>query len=122
MNDTVPARMTLRSALAACALLAAAACQREEARPPSFVQSLRCGMTRADVTRLAREGGYDNSDRSWLTRALARKSAASKELSLVDLTFRDGRLVAFREGRYVPRTKRVEYRTIDLCKTAPRRP
>ena len=104
--------------LAVCVLLASA-CKREAARSKSFVESLRCGMTRAEVTRLARDNGYGDSDRSWLTRRISRGSIKSKELSLVDLSFRGGRLVGFKEGRYVPNTKRVEYHTVDLCKAAP---
>jgi hypothetical protein len=72
-------------------------------------------MTRVEVTRLAREHGYDSSDQSWLTRSATRQSMKSKELSLVDLSFRGDRLVALREGAYDPRTKRVEYRNVDLC-------
>jgi hypothetical protein len=105
----------LRVVLAACALLASAACHRDARPSLSFAQSLRCGMTRAEVTRLAREHGYNGSDESWLERAATRDSAKSKELSLVDLTFRGDRLVALREGKYDPRTKRVEHRSVDLC-------
>jgi len=71
-------------------------------------------MTRAEVRRLAHEHGYNSSDQSWLTRS-ATKPAQSKELSLLDLTFRDDRLVALREGKYDPRAKRVDYRNVDLC-------
>jgi hypothetical protein len=98
--------------LAVCVLLASA-CKREAARSKSFVESLRCGMTPAEVTRLARDDGYNGSDRSWLTRKMS--SMKSKELSLVDLTFRGGRLVGFKEGRYVPGTRRIEYRSVNLC-------
>ena len=76
----------------------------------SFIDELACGMTKDEVTRLARAHGYDPSDPHWLTRA-----AKDKERTLVDLTFHDGRLVAVREGTYDPRTKRVVYRTVDLC-------
>jgi len=72
-------------------------------------------MTRADVTRVARERGYNASDQSWLTRSAADSSGKTKELSLVDLRFRGGRLVGLREGRYDPRTKRIEYHDVDLC-------
>jgi hypothetical protein len=75
-------------------------------------------MTRAEVRRLAREHGYNNSDKSWLTRS-ATQSMKSKELSFVDLTFRGDRLVALREGKYDPGTKGVDYRNVDLCKPAP---
>jgi hypothetical protein len=71
-------------------------------------------MTHADVRRLAHEHGYNSSDQSWLTRSAA-QSVKSKELNLVDLTFRGDRLVALREGKYDPRTKRVDYRNVDLC-------
>ena len=64
---------------------------------------------------MARERGYNASDQSWLTRSAANSSKKTKELSLVDLRFRDGRLVGLREGRYDPRTKRVEYQDVDLC-------
>ena len=101
--------------LASLVLLASAACRRDAARPVSFAQSLRCGMTRAAVTRLARARGYNDSDKSWLERTASSESKNSKELMLVDLTFRGDRLVAFREGKYEPRTKRVEYRNVDLC-------
>ena len=73
-------------------------------------------MTRAEVTRLAREHGYNSSDPSWLTRSAGDKSTKSKELSFLDLTFRRDRLVAYREGKYAPGTKRIEYRNVDLCK------
>jgi hypothetical protein len=72
-------------------------------------------MTKADVTRVARERGYNASDPSWLARSAADSSRKTKELSLVDLRFRGGRLVGLREGRYDPRTKRIEYRDVDLC-------
>jgi hypothetical protein len=73
-------------------------------------------MTRVEVSRLAREHGYNNSDQSWLTRSAGDKSMKSKELSFLDLTFRRDRLVAYREGEYAPGTKRAEYRNVDLCK------
>ena len=82
-------------------------CRRE----PSFIDSLRCGMTRDDVTRLARAHGYDPSDPNWLTRA----ATHDKERILIDLTFRNGRLIAVREKTYDPRTKKVVERTIELC-------
>ena len=72
-------------------------------------------MTRAEVTRMAHEHGYDGSDKSWLTRSATNQSMKSKELSLVDLRFRGDQLVALSEGKYDPRTKRVEYRNVDLC-------
>jgi hypothetical protein len=90
-----------------------ALCRRQPQR--SFVQSLQCGMTRAEVTRLAHERGYDNSDPSWLSRSLAGRSATSKELRLVDLRFHAGRLVGLRAGTYDPHTKRISYRNIELC-------
>lgn len=95
------------------ALLAAAliACGGHE--PPPFLRQLRCGMTREEVTRLARDAGYDTSDPAWLSRAMSTNK--SKELTLVDLTFRNGGLVAVREGVYDPRTKRVSYRTTNFC-------
>lgn len=96
-------------------LLAFAACHRAEERRASYVQSLRCGMSRAEVTQLAHEHGYGDSDRNWLTRMLSRQPEKSKALTLVDLTFRGGRLVAYREGTWNPRTKHVDYRTVDLC-------
>jgi hypothetical protein len=102
-------------ALTFCALLGAVGCHKETGRSDSFVQSLRCGMTRADLQQLARMHGYDNSDRGWLMRSATDRSRGSKELSLVDLTFRGGRLVAYREGRFVPRTRRIQYRNVDLC-------
>jgi hypothetical protein len=104
--------------LLACALLVSSACHRKANPPVSFVQSLRCGMTRAEVTRLARDHGYNSSDPSWLTRSAGDKSAKSKELSFLDLTFRRDRLVAYREGKYAPGTKRIEHRNVDLCSAA----
>jgi hypothetical protein len=106
---------SFRVVLASLVLLVSAACRRDTARPVPFAQSLRCGMTRAEVTRLARARGYNDSDKSWLARSASSKSKKSKELMLVDLTFRGDRLVAFREGKYEPRMKRVEYRNVDLC-------
>lgn len=102
--------------LAVLAVLALAGCQRESTQPPSFVASLRCGMTRSEVTQLAQKLGYDSSDKSWLSRAAAKPSMKKKELSLVDLTFRDGRLVGYREGRAVSGSTRIEYRDVDLCR------
>lgn len=96
-------------------LVVAAACHRQTSSTESFVKSLRCGMTRVEVSQLAREHGYSSSDASWLTRAASSKSKQSKELILLDFTFREGRLVAVRRGTYDPRTKTVAYRTIDLC-------
>lgn len=113
-------RVRFHAVLAACTLLASSACHREATHPVSFVQSLRCGMTRAEVSRLAREHGYNDSDQSWLTRSAGDKSKKSKELSFLDLTFRRDRLVAYREGEYAPGTKRVEYRNVGLCGTAVR--
>jgi hypothetical protein len=113
-------RKWFRVVLAACALLASAACHREAGRSLSFVQSLRCGMTRAEVRWLSHARGYNSSDQSWLTRSATNESMKSKELSFVDLTFRGDRLVALREGKYDPHTKRVEYRNVDLCNAAPR--
>lgn len=75
-------------------------------------------MTRAEVTRLAHERGYGNSDRSWLTRSVASQSKTSKELSLVDLRFHGDLLVGLKAGTYDPRTKRVSYRDVDLCNGA----
>lgn len=105
--------MSKRLFVCACAVVALA-CHRHVSAPDSFAQSLRCGMTRADVTRLAKQRGYDRSDAQWLSRS-ASGARARKELMLVDLTFRAGRLVAIRENTYDPRTKRTESRTIDLC-------
>lgn len=95
-------------------LLALASCHR--GAPPTFVASLRCGMTRAEVTRLANELGYNPSDAGWLTRSAAERASRTKELTLLDLTFRNGRLVAFRQGTYDPRTKTIVYRTKELCR------
>ena len=81
----------------------------------SFVQSLRCGMTRDDVVKLAREKGYNGADAAWLSRSTAQPSKKREELSLIDLTFREGRLVAVREGKWDPRTQRVTYQLRDLC-------
>lgn len=103
---------TPRLLLAASLLLAIGAC-RERSAPRSYVESLRCGMTRAEVTRLAHEHGYNGSDRNWLARAESRQ--ASKELQFVDLTFRAGQLVSYREEVYDPRTKKPTYRTVELC-------
>ncbi len=83
-------------------------------RPRSYVDALRCGMTREQVTQLAREHGYSGSDQNWLSRATTREP--SKELQFVDLTFRNGRLVAYRAAVYDPRTKKTAYRTVELCK------
>ena len=105
-------------ALILCALAASVACRKGAGRSISFVQSLRCGMTRAELQRLAREHGYNDSDKGWLTRSATNQSRKSNELSLVDLTFRSGHLVAYREGTYVPRTRRVQYRNVELCGTA----
>jgi len=98
------------------AIVAMAACHRAAKSQAPFVASLRCGMTRDEVSRLAREHGYDNSDASWLTRSVPAKK--SKELTLLDFTFRQGKLIAVRQGTYDPRTKQVVYRTTDLCDRA----
>jgi len=100
--------------LIAVILLSSAVCQRPDAAQ-SFRDSLRCGMTREQVTQLAREKGYKGSDPSWLARSAASPSGNRKDLSLVDLTFHDSRLVALREERYDPRARKIVYRTIDLC-------
>jgi hypothetical protein len=73
-------------------------------------------MTRADVTRLAQQNGYKASDSGWLSRSATAGATRSEELVMIDLTFREGRLVAVREGAYDPRKKRTEYRQVDLCK------
>lgn len=72
-------------------------------------------MTRDEVTQLARQRGYNSSDAGWLARSTPSAEKKSKELILLDFTFRDGRLVAVKRGTYDPRTKQVAYRTIDLC-------
>ena len=95
-----------------CVILGALACRRRDEERTEFARSLRCGMTREEVTRLARKLGYDPSDAGWMSRSTSKQ----KELTLLDLTFRDGRLVALREGHYDPRTKRTEHRTVDLCR------
>jgi len=114
-------RRWFRVLLAASALLLFAACPRHE-RPGSLAQSLRCGMTRAEVKRLAHQYGYDRSDESWLTRSVTKQSMKSKQLSHVDLRFHGDRLVGLREGRYDPGTKHVVYRDIDLCASGSRVP
>jgi hypothetical protein len=96
-------------------LIGPVGCQRRPDAAQSFRESLRCGMTREQVTQLAREKGYKGSDASWLARSAASPSGTRKDLSLVDLTFHDSRLVALREEHYDPRLRRVVYRTIDLC-------
>jgi hypothetical protein len=98
-------------------LLSSAGCQRPPDAAPSFRESLRCGMTREQVTQLAREKGYKGSDPSWLARSAASPSGNRKDLSLVDLTFHEARLVALREEHYDPRSRKIVYRTIDLCGT-----
>jgi hypothetical protein len=104
--------------LAMLALLALAGCRRESQPPSSFVASLRCGMTRSEVTQLAEKLGYNSSDKSWLSRAAAKPTMKNKDLSLVDLTFRDGKLAGYREGRAVAGSNRIEYHDVDLCKRA----
>jgi len=89
------------------------ACRNRTDSTRSFVDALRCGMTRDEVTRLARQRGYNNSDPTWLDRSAAKSPARSKEL--LDLTFHGGKLVAVREGVYDPPKKKIEYRTINLC-------
>ncbi len=96
-------------------LISPVGCQRRPDAAQSFREALRCGMTREQVTQLAREKGYKGSDPSWLARSAASPSGNRKDLSMVDLTFRDSRLVALREEHYDPRSRRVVYRTIDLC-------
>ena len=101
--------------VAALVMIIAMACAREPEPSDAFVRALRCGMSRADVTRIARQHGYNPSDKSWMKRSTSRASSRSRQLTLVDLTFHDESLVAVREGTYDPRTKRTTYRTIDLC-------
>jgi hypothetical protein len=73
--------------------LLALACRRDDAKT-SFVRSLRCGMTREEVIRLAHRTGY---------KRLA--AAPQNDRTLLDLTFHEGKLVS----------ARVEHRTINLC-------
>lgn len=101
--------------IAALALVMLVACGRKEESSRPFVESLRCGMTREEVASAAREHGYNKSFPSWLNRSAAGPSSKSKELRLADLTFRNGRLVAVKQGTYDPRTKQITYRTIELC-------
>lgn len=72
----------------------AMSCYRRENETNSFIRSLRCGMTKEEVIRLARQTGY-------------KKLAAARpnDRTLLDLTFHEGKLVAVR----------VEHRTINLC-------
>lgn len=76
-------------------------------------------MTRDEVAQAAKEHGYNRSFQSWLTRSASDPSAKSKELELADLTFRNGHLVAVRQSTYDPRTKKISYRTINLCEKSP---
>ena len=99
----------------AVALIVCASCARKDER---LVKSLRCGMTREEVARAAREHGYNKSSQSWLTRSASDPASKSKTLELADLTFRDGHLVAVRQGTYDPHTKKISYRTINLCETS----
>jgi hypothetical protein len=101
--------------IAALALVMLVACARKKEPARPLVESLRCGMTREEVATAAQEHGFNKSFQSWLTRSAARPSSKSKELSLADLTFRNGRLVAVKQGSYDPRTKQITYRTIELC-------
>jgi len=107
-------RSVTRRAAVAVALALALALGAACARKP-FVESLSCGMTRDEVARAAKEHGYDKSFQSWLTRTASDPASKSKELELADLTFRNGRLVAVRQGTYDPRSKKISYRTINLC-------
>ncbi len=102
MNVTVPLLLAL--------LLFAVACHQ---RTQSFVESLRCGMTRDEVRQMAARHGYDSSDAGWFARK--KSPAQKKELSFVDLTFRNDRLVAYRVNRYDPRTRRVVGVRASLC-------
>lgn len=95
-------------------MLTTSACRRESGAP-SFRASLRCGMTREEVARLARDTGYRSADKSWLERSVTNRSQTSKDLTLADLTFRRSRLVAFRESFYDRRTGKIQYRDVDLC-------
>lgn len=70
-------------------------------------------MTAAQVTQLAHEHGYSGSDRNWLARK--ERAAPPGQLQFVDLTFRQGRLVAYRHAVYDPGTKKTVYRTVQLC-------
>ena len=70
-------------------------------------------MTPAQVTQLAHEHGYSGSDRNWLARK--ERAAPPGQLQFVDLTFRQGRLVAYRETAYDPHTKKTASRTVELC-------
>ena len=88
------------------------------AKDEPLVNSLRCGMTKDEVASAARNHGYNKSFPSWLTRSAADPKARSKELELADLTFRNGRLVAVRQGSYNPHTKKITYRTINLCEAS----
>ena len=72
----------------------AMSCHRRENETNSFIRSLRCGMTKEEVIRLARQTGY---------KKLA--TARPNDRTLLDLTFHEGKLVAVR----------VEHRTINLC-------
>ncbi len=110
-----PVKLSVFAALLCCVLVAVAGCNRHD-HTHSFALSLRCGMTPAEVTRLAHDRGYDASDQSWLQRRSGQQRTKSKDLSLVDLSFRAGRLVGYREGTYSARTRRVEYRDVDLCR------
>ena len=89
------------------------ACHRQADATASFVAALRCGMTREDVTRIAREKGYNPSDAQWLERSS--KTKRSAQLALVDLTFRDGKLVAVKQSTYNPNKKAIESTTRYLC-------
>ncbi len=69
-------------------------CHRRSHETNAFIRSLRCGMTRDEVIRLAHQTGY---------KKLA--AAQPSDATLLDLTFHNGKLVAVR----------VEHRTINLC-------
>ncbi len=105
----------LRIVLLALAIALLAHCSAQDTGNSPFLDSLQCGMTRAEVSRLAHDKGYSDSDASWLTRSTQEPAKRSKNLELLDLTFEQGRLVGYREGTYDPKTKVTTYRTVDLC-------
>ncbi len=83
-----------RSVTAVLLCLLALGCHREDAKT-SFVRSLRCGMSREEVIRLAHRTGYKR-----LT------TVPQNDKTLLDLTFHEGKLVAVRVGQ----------RTVKLCR------
>ncbi len=91
-------------------------CRHDWNEAEAFASSLRCGMTRDDVLRLAGKHGVEHPDRSIYEQDDGAVTVKPGELDFVDIWFQAGEAVAVQPGNYVAFTTGMEYGPIcPLC-------